>query len=292
MRIARNAWLALPLLLAGCHNLGAVGTLSSQLVAATASWDGVAQSLTDSCQRGSEFDPQLDCSRDVEATKGVVAADKILKSYFSTFGDAANDQNFSVQPGLDSLSGSVSKIPGINGSEVSAATGLAGFLVSLGTEAAREATIRDLVARAGDAKSTIGVLQRVVRPAVLTTLTAERVRLGAVFKTYILTAGTRVSDDLADVCAAPGPRSRDFTGPTFLMAVEYCRRLAVIDAQVKALDNYDSSLKSADQALDDLQSQKTGLRDKALISHLYTLGKQLDADVEAVRSAFGTGAKV
>lgn len=284
------AILLAPLLLGSCHDLGAVSAISTKLVAASSTWDEVGQALEDSCQRTSAFNPQLDCKADTDAAAGIAGADAVLRAYFNAVGDAANAQNFTVQPGLDALSGSVANIPGINTSEVSAAAGLAGFLISLATEAAREQTIQRLIARAPQARLVIGVLQRTVGGAVAQTLRAEQIQLGAGFKTYILTAGTTVPADLADVCSGPGPRSRDFSGPTFLMATEYCRRLAIIRAELAALDNYDATLKAADTALAELASAKSELRGKALVSHVYSLGKQLDSDIAAVRSAFGRGA--
>lgn len=286
MRLRRILIFATPLLLVSCRDLDAVSSLSTRLVTASSSWDAVGQALSDSCKRTSEFNPQLDCTQDVAASEGIAAADQILRNYFSALGDAANGQNFSIQPGLDDLAGSVGKIPGIDGAKVDAAKGLAGFLTSLITEADRQRAIRDLIAQTPKARMVTSALEGTVSTAAATTLASERIELGRVFKVYILSAGTALpAGQIEDMCKDPGPRSTNFTGPTFLMAVEYCRRLDVIDAQTKALASYDASLKVADQALDELQSSQSELRGKALISHLYGMGKQLDADIAAMQSS-------
>src|SRR5205823_5409685 len=80
-----------------------------------------------------------------KTSQGLVAADKLLTAYFSALGDAAGAQNFTVKSGLSDFTTSVAGIPGIDKSQVQAASGLAQVIATLFTERAREKTLRDMI---------------------------------------------------------------------------------------------------------------------------------------------------
>ena len=122
--------------------------------------DDVGRELERSCGRNSQFDPGISCTDEAAATKGIVAADLILRNYFDALADAADGQKLSVQDGLVALSGDVGRIPGVDAGKVAAVSSLAEFLAKAASAAAREATVSQLLARAQAARDLIAVLDR------------------------------------------------------------------------------------------------------------------------------------
>lgn len=293
MRSRAITVLPLVLALSGCTNLDAVRTLSTKLVTASANWNAVGGEFNASCERQQQFNPALtSCEREAAASAGLVAVNAVLTNYFTALADAASDQNFTVQPGLGDLTKSVSAIPGINASEVSATSGLAKLLLKLATEAAREKTLRALI---GDgvplSKQLLAALDRTVPSSLQTDLSAERDQMTFRFVGYIAQAGGAVEKNPAAMCAK-GPRADNFpSGSNFLLALEYCRRISVVQEKIDSIGSYRKSLASAQDALDALASSKSKLSDKALISKLYQIGKDLDANIKAVSKAFSKGAQ-
>lgn len=280
--------LPLALALGACTNLAAVKTLSTKLLAASDSWNAVGGELKASCERQQQFNPALaSCATEAAASAGLVAMNGVLTSYFSALGDAAGDQNFTVQPGLDALTKSVGAIPGINAAEVTATSGLAGLLLRLATEAAREKTLRALIGEGVPlAKQLLTALDRTVPRSLQISLSAERDQMTARFADYIQRAGGAVAADPAAMCAK-GPRAADYpVGSNFLLALEYCRRENDVQAKLESVTAYRKSLASAQDALDALASSKTKLGAKALIAKLYQVGKDLDTNIKAVSKAF------
>jgi hypothetical protein len=287
--------LALPLILAlgGCTDLAAVSMLSTKLVTASASWDAVGGELKASCERQQQFNPALtSCDTEAAASAGLVALNTVLTQYFTALGDAANTKSFTVQPGIDALAKSAGAIPGINAAEVSATSGLASLLIRLGTEAAREKTLRALIDEGAPlSKQLLTALDRTVPQSLQTALGAERDQMTAAFAIYIQQGGDRMGTDPAAMCAK-GPRAADFhAGANFMLALEYCQRVGALQAKLDSVGAYRKSLASAQAALDELASSKTQLGAQALITKLGQIGKDLDTNIKAVAKAFGGGAK-
>ena len=277
------------LALSGCTNLQAVSTLSESLMTASATWNDVGEELNASCVRLLQFNPLLDCPTPAAASSAIVATNTVLANYFTALHDAANADNFTVQPGLDALAASAASIPGVKAEEVDAVSGLARTLAGLWTEHLRERALRSLIKDgAPAAMTTIGLLQRTVPHALQTTLAAEREGMNEQFTLYIERGGGAPPRPLATMCAPP-PRTHDFSGPNFLLALEYCRRLGDLDQKEKALDAYTTSLDEASKALIELNSGKTRLGGKALAVKLHTIGKTLNDDLKAVHGAFAKG---
>jgi len=142
--VKKLAWAFIIPLLSSCSDLAAVSDISSRLVSASSSWDDVASDIAGSCQREQTLNPELrDCQTEQSASDGMVGANALLRSYFQALGDAANESNFSIQPGLDTATSSVANIPGINTDQVQAASGLFAALARIATESMRESTIRE-----------------------------------------------------------------------------------------------------------------------------------------------------
>ena len=77
------------LALSGCKNLQTVQALSATLVTASSSLDSVSNELTSTCIRQEQFNPALQCAGSEKSTKGLIATDTLLTTYFSALGDAA-----------------------------------------------------------------------------------------------------------------------------------------------------------------------------------------------------------
>lgn len=277
--------------LSGCANLEAISDISTRLTSASASWNDVAIEVSSSCQREQALNSMLaDCTEEKKASKGLVAANAVLRNYFAALGAAAKESNFTIQPGLDQASTSVGNIPGINRDQVSAASGLFGLLANLATGALREETLRDLIDQgAPSAKTVIKGLDDLVVSRLNRRLIAEKAQLDGKFAIWIQAQGHTVPAPLGSLCSKKSAVifSAPTSGPSFLLAQEYCQRLSILEARTKAITKYQTSLKKSEEALSELQSSKTKLKAKALAAKLYEIGSALDADVEDVRKAFG-----
>jgi hypothetical protein len=282
--------MAAPVVLAlgACTSLEAVKGASAKLVGASKSWGAVAQELDATCERQMQFNPALtDCQSAKDASKRLGDANAVLTAYFQALADAASDQNFTIQPGLDAAAKSAAAIPGLDKDEASAAADLVSLLGQWATAALRERALRHLIeGGVPPSERLIAVMDHNVVHALRTDLATERDQLDATFLGYVYPAGGRRASELQALCPA-GPRAYDFRdSQAFLAALEYCRRAADLKAKSEAVDDYQKSLAAAQATLADLASSKSRLKSKELATQLYNMGKALDAKVEAVSKAF------
>ena len=275
------------LALSGCKNLQTVQALSATLVTASSSLDSVSNELTSTCIRQEQFNPALQCADSEKSTKGLIATDTLLTTYFSALGDAAGAQSFTVKTGLDNLTASVSAIPGINQGQVSAASGLAETIATLFTEAAREKALRTMIDQGvPQAKTLVAMLGNRVPHSLSTSLRAEQDALTSQFVTY---AEGSLGPDPAARCVE-GPKSVDFPkGANLLLALEYCHRLQTIQAKQAAIASYQGALGNINAALDTLASSKSDLTAEQLVLKLRDDVSQLKTNLDAVNTAFGKG---
>ena len=275
------------LALGGCTSLDAVRDVSTRLSGASATWNDVGGDIYGSCQRESAINTAIaDCELEKKASAGLAGANAVLTKYFTALMDAANETNFTIQPGLDAAAASAANIPGINKDQVKAVSGLFGLLAKMANQALREAALRRLIEEGGpSAQTVVRGMDDLVVPRLGRELDAERLQLAGHFGRLILAARDPVGADPAALCS--GPAASKFSGTGFLLTQEFCRRLAVLDKRTKALADYQASLGVADKALTELQSSKTRLKAKDLAQRLYQIGSDLDEKVTAVRKAFG-----
>jgi hypothetical protein len=253
-------------------------------VTASSSWDDVASDIAGSCQREQTLNPELrDCQAEQSAADGMVGANALLRSYFQALGDAANDSNFVIAPGLDTATASIANIPGINSDQVQAASGLFAALAKVATEAMRESTLRELIRHAPEARSLIRELDAPLVSRLGRRFDSEQIQLQAQFGRLILAQGDRVTD-IQGLCTGSGAAS--FSGTGFLLVQEYCRRHALIERRQQALSDYQASLHDADSALGELQTSESKLKGRALAKRLYHVASDLESKASAVRKAF------
>lgn len=280
--------LAIPVLLSSCTDMTAVTTISTQLISVSSIWNEVGNEFIASCQRERQVNPALtDCATQQQATDGIVRLNGVLTGYFTALGDAANDSNFTIQPGLGDLASSVENIPGINQAQVSAATGLAGFLAKWALQSLREATVRDLIDKGvPPARELIGALDSLVVKNLTVELNGERQALDGKFGPYILQSQA-IPDpgNLGAICVA-GATAGFGSGPAYLLANEYCHRVSLLDQKIKALNDYKNSLMSANNALTALQSNRTNLKGRALLNQLFNISIDLNTNISNVKNAF------
>lgn len=274
------------LALSGCTNLAAVRDVSAQLSGAAQTWDAVGGELADSCRREQQINPALgDCALEAQASAGLVSANAVLANYFQALTDAANESNFTIQPGLDQASASFANVPGVRADQVQAVSGLFSLLAIVANQALREEVLRGLIDRGGsDARTVVQGLDALVGPRLERRLDTERTQLAGQFGRLILAQGDPVGTDVEALCS--GSNAAAFSGPGFLLTLEYCRRLSTLKTRLQALADYRASLADADQALATLQSSKTALKTPALARRLYDIGSALQRSVAAVRKAF------
>ena len=272
--------------LCGCTNLGAVRDISSRLNNASANWNEVGADIARSCERQRTINPMLiDCLLEKRASDGLAGANNVLSGYFKALNSAANESNFTIQPGLSAATASVAEIPGINTDQVKAVSGLFGLIANLVTAKMREDTLRDLIDRgAPSARTVVTAMNDLVVPRLTGQLEAEQIQLTAQFARLIAEQRDRIGANPSALCA--GSSASKFSGPGFLLTLEYCRRLTMIDKRNKALAEYAGSLKAADTALAELQSSRTRLKSADLAQRLYAIGSELDTKIAAVRKAF------
>jgi len=273
-------------LVSGCADMSAVRDISARLTKATSSWNDVGNEIAGSCLRETSLNPMLSsCEAERRSTEGVVAANKVLNAYFKALTDAANDSNFTIQPGLEAATKSIAAIPDIKKERVDAVSGLIGFLAQLATGAMREDVLRQLIDRgAPNAKSVIDGLDEVLGLPLLGRLDTEKTYLTAIYVKQIRDQKDNVEGAPADLCK--GSKAAGFSGAGFLLAQDYCRRLGVIEAREKAVADYQGSLKDASAALTELQSSKAKLKSKNLAKQLYKIGSDLDDKIDAIDKAF------
>lgn len=278
---------SLALALSGCVNLQAVESVSGRLITASQGWNAVATELPASCQRLWQFNTALEnCNEEKAASEGLVAANTILTAYFKALRDSASDKTFTVKEGLDALSGSVGKIPGIEADKVEAASGLASLLVRLATDGAREHTLRQLILEGGPrARNVVALLRETVPARLTSSLDAERLQTTATFAILLQGHGVTIPIPLESGCD-PAPRISVFPGQSFLVANDYCDRLRTISARKTAVANYSEALTSADAALSELMSNETRLDAPALIQRLGEIEDDLTTQIDAVQKAF------
>lgn len=287
MKPTQTLGLVMAFALTGCTSLDAVRAVSTRLSSASGSWNDVGGDIYASCQRESSLNPVLvDCNLEKDASTGLAGANAVLASYFKALMDAANESNFTIQPGLDQASASAAKIPGINSDQVKAVSGLFSLLAKIATGALREETLRLLIEEGGpSAQTVVRGMDGLAVPRLTRELDTERSQLTGQFGRLILAERDPVGADPAMLCS--GSAASKFSGTGYLLTLEYCRRLAILDKRVKALADYQASLRVADRALAELESSKTRLKTKELAQRLYEIGSDLDEKVTAVRKAFG-----
>lgn len=273
-------------MLCGCTNLSGVRDISSRLTTASANWIDVGADIAGSCERQRTINPMLaDCLLENKASDGLAGANAVLGAYFKALTSAANESNFTIQPGLSAASASVAEIPGVNTEQVKAVSGLFGLVANLVTAKMREDTLRELIDRGGQpARTVVTGMNDLVVPRLTRQLEAETTQLTAQFARLIAEQRDNVGADPSVLCV--GSQASKFSGPGVLLTLEYCRRLAMIKKRTKALAGYADSLKAADAALAELQSSRTRLKAADLAQRLYTIGSELDAAIAAVRKAF------
>ncbi len=273
--------------LSGCANLSAVRDISTELNSASGSWGDVANEIAASCEREKTLNSDLnDCSLESQASEGLTGVNKVLGTYFTALADIANDGNFTVQPGLEAVTKSFVNVPGVKSDQVKAVSGLAGLLANLVIEKSREGTLRDLIERGAPAAQTIvRGLDGLVVPPLSRRLETEQLQLAGQFGRLLLAQGDTPGETLANLCS--GPAASKMSGTGYLLSLEYCRRFKIIDARTKALARYQSSLREADKALNELQSSKAKLTTKALAERLYKIGSQLQDNASEIKKAFG-----
>ncbi|OYU15340.1 MAG: hypothetical protein CFE37_06210 [Alphaproteobacteria bacterium PA4] len=181
----------------------------------------------------------------------------------------------------------MSAIPGIDQGQVNAVSGLIGLLVKFAAEKMREDTLKELIGDGAPAAQQVldGLLRQIVLPRLRGRLDAEQSNLSNYFSTAIGRLGDPIGTDVPAICS--GSVASKFSSSGFLLAQEYCKRLAVLTKRRSTLEDYDASLASASKALTELQSSKTKLKAKDLAQKLYAIGAELDEKVAAVRKAFG-----
>ena len=275
------------LVLTACTNLDAVRDISHRLSTASMAWDDVGGEFANSCIRESSINPLLsDCDLEKKASAGLAGANQVLGNYFKALRESADNSNFTIQPGLDQAAAAAAGIPGIDTKQVTAISGLVGLLSKLATGAIREATLRELIEQGGpSAQIVVRGLDDLVVTRLGRRLETERFQLTGQFGRLLLAQKETVGPDPSTLCS--GSAASKFSGVGFLLTLEYCRRLGVIDNRVNALAAYRSSLAVADKALAEMQSSKTKLKAKALAQKLFEVGVDLDDKVAAIRKAFG-----
>lgn len=280
------AVIAAATLLSGCADLTAVRDISSRLTNATSSWIEVGADIVGSCERETMLNPTLSsCEAERRATDGMIAANKVLGAYFKVLFEAANDSNFTIQPGLDMATKSVAGIPDIKEERANAVSGLVGFLDQLATSAMRGHTLRQVLdGGAPNAKSVIEGLDEVLAQPLAGRLDTEKTYLTAIYVKHIRDQKDVVDGEPSGLCR--GSKAAGFSGTGFLLAQDYCRRLSEIEAREKAVVAYQASLKNASSALTELQSSKAKLKARNLAKRLYEIGFDLDDQIEAVDQAF------
>ena len=123
-----------------------------------------------------------------------------------------------------------------------------------------------------------------VGPRLARELDAEHLQLAGHFGRLILAQRDAAGPDLSMLCS--GSAASRFSGAGYLLTLEYCRRLAILDKRTKALADYRASLALADAAMTALQSSQSKLKTAALARQLYAIGTDLDRQVTMVRQAF------
>jgi len=295
MRRRLSLLLSVTLSLGGCRDFGAIHDASAEAVRATRGWDDVAGELAGSCLRDSRFNPAIaDCQSSAKAAAGTIAVDRLLAAYFGAIADVSNGRNFTVEPGLNDLAASAGAIPGADQGRISAAFGLATALSNLITGAARERAMRRLIAEGGPhAIVLIDFLEQYVVPALRTKIGSERDDMAVAFAGYIAAQGGQFPNPPEALCAAPGPRVAQFGGAkggvNFLLAVDYCRRVAMLQREDKAIAHYTASLGAARALVTDLAGAKFKLKDRVLIETIARTAAELSEKSEAVRDAFARG---
>jgi hypothetical protein len=274
------------ILVSGCSDLSAINGISTRLSNASSGWNDVGNEIASSCQRELRLNPELkNCAAEEAASKGLIASNRILKSYFSALASAANGENFAVDPGLNAAAESVGKIPGINQEQTSAVFGIVGLLARMATESMREKTIRDLIeSGAPAAKTTIKGLDDLVVSRLYGRLESEADQLTGKYAIWIGATGSSVGAEPKSLCK--GSDAAAFNGTGFLLVQDYCTRLGIIEGRKAALVDYQQSLRAAEKALTELQSSKTKLKASDLAKRLYSLGSELDEKITNIRKAF------
>jgi hypothetical protein len=275
------------MLIDGCTNLTAVNTTAGQLVAAASSWDSVADEFEASCARRNQVsDVPSDCSNEKKAAQGLESSDKILSTFFTALEQSSNGSNFSVDPGISSLSSSLQAIPGINANQVDAVSGVASFLADMSTKGMEERTLNKLITDgAPKAEAAIDVMSEFVVPQLTKILNREKQQTLTTFNSYIQQSG--VSIDLKKMDCNAGLSTSNFaTGTAFLLGQAYCAKIITVMMKLSALDNYKKSLATAKSSLKNLENGKDKLGAKTIVQQLISETSSLKGDIDKINKAF------
>lgn len=278
-------------LLAGCTNLSAVESASTELVEAGRSWDDVAREVEASCLRLDRVSQAAqDCTESAGATRGLLAANSVLIAYFAALRDSAASGSFDLSTPLAGAVEAAAAVPGAPADQIQAVGSLAGLLADLATKGLRERTIKRLVNDGGDpARRVIALLAGSVPVNLRARLEQERRQQASLYLDLIGPRATAlIGADPARFCATP-PRLRD-AGPNggqpLLLTVDFCERQTALDARLAAVEEYRRSLELADQTIAALQAGKMRLSAKETVRELIALRTRLDASLDGIRSAF------
>ncbi|MEM7666640.1 MAG: hypothetical protein AAF250_12350 [Pseudomonadota bacterium] len=285
MRIAVLAFCAV--LTAGCTNLEAVRSISTELTLASESWETASGELHRSCEREYRLNEQLaNCDLDRANAQGLADATEVLRVYFETLAAVAGEEAFTIDPSLSDLSGSVGSINGVNTAQVDAVGGLARLLVDVSLNARREAVLRDLIDNGGGNAQVVvdSLLKDHVAGLMRTRLQTERVQAINFYDDKFASADLPAGTDPQDYCRDRLPRSAPAL--QFLLVEEFCRHDTLLTEREEAIAAYEASLDDASAALTELRSNSAKLSSADLAQRLYGIGADLRASVRDVEAAF------
>lgn len=274
-------------LTAGCTNLEAVRSISTELTLASESWEMASGELQRSCEREYRLNERLaNCDLDRANAQGLADATEVLRVYFETLAAVAGEDAFTVDAGLSDLSGSVGSINGVNTAQVDAVGGLARLLVDVSLNARREAVLRDLIDNGGGNAQVVvdSLLKEHVASLMRTRLRTERVQAINFYDDKLASADLPAGTNPQDYCRDRLPRSAPAL--QFLLVEEFCRHDALLTEREEAIAAYETSLDDASAALAELRSNTTRLSSAALAQKLYGIGADLRASVRDVEAAF------
>ncbi|EKF63627.1 hypothetical protein [Serratia plymuthica] len=274
------------LFLTACSDLSVVRDTSARLTKANNTWSAVGAELPSSCQREARLNVNvLNCDDATSTAEGIDAANKILGEYFRALMDVATESNFTIQPGLDKATKSVSQIPGIKKERVIAVSGLVGLITQLTLNGVREHTLYQLIHDGAPyAKSVISGLSEVLVTRLTNRLDNEKIQVIGFYSGKLAYQRDEIILNSFETCNGAKPANLSATG--FLLVQDYCTRIEVIEARKKAILTYQASLQDASEALTELQSAGTKLDTRELAKKLYKIGVDLDTKIDTLNKAF------
>ncbi|MEM9500392.1 MAG: hypothetical protein AAF941_00970 [Pseudomonadota bacterium] len=285
MRIAQLAFCAA--LTAGCTNLEAVRSISTDLTLASESWETTSDELYNSCRREYRLNHQIaDCEADKANALGLADATEVLRIYFETLAAAAGGDAFTVDAGLADVTVSVSRISGVDPAQVDAVGGLARLLADIVLDAKREKVMRELIEDGGANAQLVvdSLLKDHIAALMRTRLQTERVQAINFYDDKFANADLPAGVNPQDYCRDRLPRNAPAL--QFLLVEEFCRHDALLTEREGAIADYEASLNEASRALTELQSNSARLSNAVLAERLFAIGADLRSSVRNVEAAF------